>query len=138
MLLMGDEVRRTQRGNNNAYCQDNEISWFDWTLLEPTPGSHRFVKTLVGQRWPSATSRRRTADQPQRALREADIQPHGITLNHPDLRPDSHSLAVTVRDTRGCHAARDVQRVLGTADVELPPARRGDGGSTRTARRPTT
>ena len=38
MLLMGDEVRRTQRGNNNAYCQDNEISWFDWTLLERTPG----------------------------------------------------------------------------------------------------
>ena len=32
MLLMGDEVRRTQRGNNNAYCQDNETSWFDWTL----------------------------------------------------------------------------------------------------------
>ena len=32
MILMGDEVRRTQRGNNNAYCQDNEISWFDWTL----------------------------------------------------------------------------------------------------------
>jgi glycogen operon protein len=33
MLLMGDEVRRTQLGNNNAYCQDNETSWFDWTLL---------------------------------------------------------------------------------------------------------
>ena len=32
MLLMGDEVRRTQQGNNNAYCQDNEISWFDWNL----------------------------------------------------------------------------------------------------------
>ena len=34
LILMGDEVRRTQRGNNNAYCQDNELSWFDWTLLE--------------------------------------------------------------------------------------------------------
>ena len=33
MFVMGDEVRRTQRGNNNAYCQDNETSWFDWTLL---------------------------------------------------------------------------------------------------------
>jgi len=33
MLLMGDEMRRSQRGNNNAYCQDNEISWFDWNLL---------------------------------------------------------------------------------------------------------
>src|SRR5208283_5420433 len=32
MLLMGDEARRTQQGNNNAYCQDNELSWFDWRL----------------------------------------------------------------------------------------------------------
>ncbi len=34
MLLAGDEIRRTQRGNNNAYCQVNEIGWFDWDLLE--------------------------------------------------------------------------------------------------------
>jgi len=34
MILMGDEVRRTQRGNNNAYCQDNETSWFNWSLIE--------------------------------------------------------------------------------------------------------
>src|SRR6516162_6246514 len=32
MLLMGDEVRRSQRGNNNAFCQNNEVSWFDWTM----------------------------------------------------------------------------------------------------------
>ena len=38
MILMGDEVRRTQRGNNNAYCQDNEISWFDWTLVDEACG----------------------------------------------------------------------------------------------------
>ena len=50
MLTMGDEVRRTQRGNNNAYCQDNEISWFDWTLLEPHRGLHRFVKRLIASR----------------------------------------------------------------------------------------
>ena len=46
MILMGDEVRRTQRGNNNAYCQDNEISWFDWTLLMKHPDVHRFVSLL--------------------------------------------------------------------------------------------
>ena len=46
MLLMGDEVRRTQQGNNNAYCQDNEISWFDWRLLERHADMHRFVKML--------------------------------------------------------------------------------------------
>src|SRR5262249_2466372 len=46
MLLMGDEVRRTQRGNNNAYCQDNETSWFDWTLLAKHADVHRFVTLL--------------------------------------------------------------------------------------------
>jgi isoamylase len=38
MLLMGDEAWRTQRGNNNAYCQDNELSWLDWTMLDSPPG----------------------------------------------------------------------------------------------------
>ncbi len=50
MLLMGDEVRRTQRGNNNAYCQDNAISWFDWSLLNRHPDVRRFVKQLISFR----------------------------------------------------------------------------------------
>ena len=44
MLLMGDEVRRTQSGNNNAFCQDNETSWFDWTLVENHADIQRFVQ----------------------------------------------------------------------------------------------
>ena len=50
MLLMGDELRRTQQGNNNAYCQDNEISWMDWTWLERHPDIHRFVKQFIAIR----------------------------------------------------------------------------------------
>src|SRR4030095_6813344 len=46
MILMGDEVRRTQRGNNNAYCQDNELSWFDWTLVEKHADLHRFGRAV--------------------------------------------------------------------------------------------
>ncbi|MEL6718870.1 MAG: glycogen debranching protein GlgX, partial [Bacteroidota bacterium] len=46
MLSMGDEVRRTQGGNNNAYCQDNEISWFDWDLVEKNKGLLNFVRKL--------------------------------------------------------------------------------------------
>jgi len=46
MLLMGDEVRRTQRGNNNAYCQDSDISRFDWSLHDRHADVHRFVKSL--------------------------------------------------------------------------------------------
>jgi isoamylase len=47
MLLMGDEMRRSQQGNNNAYCQDNATSWLDWTLLKRHAEIHRFVRGLV-------------------------------------------------------------------------------------------
>jgi glycogen operon protein len=50
MLLGGDEMGRTQRGNNNAYCQDNEISWYDWSLLEKNAGLCRFVKEMIAFR----------------------------------------------------------------------------------------
>ena len=50
MLLGGDEFRRTQRGNNNAYCQDNEISWFDWSLLEKYQEIHRFARGMIAFR----------------------------------------------------------------------------------------
>ncbi len=47
MFVMGDEVRRTQQGNNNAYCQDNEISWFDWDLVDRNPHLFDFVSRLL-------------------------------------------------------------------------------------------
>jgi glycogen operon protein len=58
MLLAGDECRRTQQGNNNAYCQDNEISWFDWKLVEENVDLVRFVQALVKFRREQATVRR--------------------------------------------------------------------------------
>ena len=51
MLLMGDEVGRTQHGNNNAYCQDNELTWFDWTAGGArTPTCSRFVRRCIAFR----------------------------------------------------------------------------------------
>jgi glycogen operon protein len=50
MLLGGDEISRTQNGNNNAYCQDNETSWYDWSLLEKNTGLFRFVKEMIAFR----------------------------------------------------------------------------------------
>jgi glycogen operon protein len=50
MILSGDEVLRTQRGNNNAYCQDNAISWFDWRLVEKNAEMLRFVQALIAFR----------------------------------------------------------------------------------------
>jgi glycogen operon protein len=50
MLLGGDEFGRTQKGNNNAYCQDSKISWYDWSLLKKNSGYYRFVKEMIAFR----------------------------------------------------------------------------------------
>jgi glycogen operon protein len=50
MILGGDEIARTQSGNNNAYCQDNEISWYDWSLLDKNKNIYRFVKEIIAFR----------------------------------------------------------------------------------------
>jgi isoamylase len=50
MFLMGDEVRRTQLGNNKAYRQDNEGTWFDWSLVKKRADVRRFVELLIARR----------------------------------------------------------------------------------------
>jgi isoamylase len=100
MLLMGDEVRRTQRGNNNAYCQDNDISWFDWSLLDRHRDVHRFVKGLSAFR-----QRRDIVTEDVLSLNDlldrTHIEWHGVSLNHPDWGEQSHSIAFSVRSLRG-------------------------------------
>jgi glycogen operon protein len=59
MLLMGDEFSRTQHGNNNAYCQDNETSWLDWQGAEADPDFPAFVRNLIALRQGHAAFRRR-------------------------------------------------------------------------------
>jgi len=100
MMLMGDEARRTQGGNNNAYCQDNETSWFDWTLLVKHADVRRFV-TLLNSR------RRLRAFDPEnqricltQLLRGANWAWHGVKLGQPDWSATSHSIALTVEIRR--------------------------------------
>ncbi len=50
MMLGGDEIRRTQGGNNNAYCHDNEISWYDYSRMDSYPGTYRFARLLIAFR----------------------------------------------------------------------------------------
>jgi len=93
MLLMGDEARRSQRGNNNAYCQDNETSWFDWDLVRQHAGLHRFVQLLTARRAlrkMDTECQRRSLNQ---LLRVASKEWHGVRLHQPDWSPRSHSLA---------------------------------------------
>uniref|UniRef100_UPI00404848D0 glycogen debranching protein GlgX n=1 Tax=Mariniflexile sp. TaxID=1979402 RepID=UPI00404848D0 len=97
MISMGDEVRRTQLGNNNAYCQDNEISWFDWDKVHENRQLLEFVKHLVRFR----------KDHPIFQLEkywaipdpgEPNILWHGTKLNQPDWSYYSHSIAYTLQD----------------------------------------
>jgi len=93
MLLMGDEARRSQRGNNNAYCQDDETSWFDWKLVRQHAGLHRFVELLAARRAlrkMDSENQRRSLNQ---LLRDATKSWHGIKLHQADWNQQSHSLA---------------------------------------------
>ena len=84
MIVMGDEVRRTQYGNNNAYCQDNETSWFDWTLLEKHADLHRFVKLLIARRLLRDMDAERDRSSLTELLRKPRKAWHGVKLNQPD------------------------------------------------------
>jgi len=103
MLLMGDEVRRSQRGNNNAYCQDNEISWLDWSLLQRHGDVYRFVRALNRFRQRRDVVAEGDALSLNDLLRRADIVWHGVELNHPDWGAQSHSLAFTLHSLHRRH-----------------------------------
>jgi isoamylase len=96
MLLMGDEVRRSQCGNNNAYCQNNETSWFDWTLLAKHVDVHRFVTLLNARRVLRDPEPERQRVSLNQFLHAVNLAWHGVKLNQPDWSECSHSIAFTV------------------------------------------
>jgi len=96
MFVMGDEVRRTQNGNNNAYCQDSEINWFDWSLLTRHAGLYRFVKLLIARRLLRDTGPERQRMSLTDLIGQGIKGWHGVRLNEPDWSDQSHSIAVSV------------------------------------------
>jgi glycogen operon protein len=91
MLVMGDEVRRTQLGDNNAYDQDNEISWFDWSAIPRQKDIFRFVSSFNQFRLQSVIFRdRHFWGEPDSAA----VTWHGMNLYQPDWSLDSHALAL--------------------------------------------
>jgi glycogen operon protein len=95
MILMGDEVRRTQRGNNNAYCLDDEATWFDWTLLKKHADVHRFVKLLIERRLLRDIEHERRRISLNHLLAAADLAWHGVKLDEPDWGDQSHAVALS-------------------------------------------
>jgi glycogen operon protein len=101
MLLMGDEARRTQHGNNNAYCQDSDLSWFDWSLVEQHADVHRFVKLLMTFRRRRDVVLEKASMSLNELLQRARIAWHGVALADPDWTDHSHSIAFTIETLRG-------------------------------------
>jgi isoamylase len=121
-------VRRTQHGNNNADCQDNETSWFDWTLVAKHADIHRFVTLLNARRLLRDLGMERQRVSLNRLLQEAQKAWHGVTLNHPDWRACSHSLAFSADLQR---AQMRLYLILNAywepLDFEVPPVARAGG-----------
>ena len=127
MIQMGDEVRRTQRGNNNAYCQDNETSWLDWTLVAKHADVHRFVRLLIRRRLLRDLEAEYQGETLNQLLREANIAWHGVKLEQPDWSNYSHSLALSLEIRR----ERLLVHVILNAhweplDFQLPATGNGD------------
>jgi glycogen operon protein len=95
MILMGDEVAHTKQGNNNTYCQDNELSWFDWNQLESEADMFRYVKLCIEFRKKHRVLRNRFYFQNQDAINSGypDISWHGVDAWRPDWSDASRTLA---------------------------------------------
>ena len=100
MILMGDEVRRTQNGNNNEYCHDDESAWFDWTLLRKHAEMHRFVQLLIARRLLRDTGPERHQMSLTQLINAGFKGWHGVRLNRPDWNDDSHSIAFSAHLAR--------------------------------------
>jgi glycogen operon protein len=99
MILAGDEVLRTQNGNNNGYCQDNEISWFDWCLPDKEKEMLRFTRGLIAlrKRHPSLMRNRFFTGMQKKGMRFPDVIWHGTSLNDPPWDdPEARVLAFTL------------------------------------------
>jgi isoamylase len=122
MILMGDEVRRTQYGNNNVYCQDNETSWFDWAQLTKHADVHRFVKLLCAHRLMTDFEPKLDVLSLNQLLSEARRTWHGVKLGKPDWSAQSHSLAYSIaRSDRKLRFYCALNAYWESLDFELPP-----------------
>jgi glycogen operon protein len=129
MILMGDEVRRTQGGNNNAYCLDNKTNWFDWTLVQKHADVHRFVTLLNARRLLRDVEREHQRMSLTHLIRQANKAWHGVKLNKPDWSPNSHSIAFTVELRKEKLLTHFILNAYWEElEFELPPVHNGEGG----------
>ena len=98
MLLMGDEVRRSQGGNNNGYCHDDELSWLDWHQSKQQADLLRFCQSMIQLTQTLKIFRQETILSVAQDAEVPHITWHGVRLGQPDWSPSSHSLAFSLKD----------------------------------------
>ncbi len=125
MILAGDEVLHTQKGNNNSYCQDNELSWFDWSLTRKNADMLRFVRLMIAlrRRHPSLMRRRFLNGDRSDEKVMPDVSWHGVHLNttrwdDPDSQILAFSLAAVEEREADLHIMINLSESSG--EMELP------------------
>lgn len=116
MVLMGDEYAHTRHGNNNTWCQDNELNWFLWNRLDVRPGFHRFFRSLIHFR----------RNHPQLGrddfLSDKDITWHGLSPLNPDWGNDNRFVAFTLNSEQGpdLYVAFNAAHIAQTINLPAP------------------
>jgi glycogen operon protein len=123
MIYEGDEMGRSKNGNNNSYCQDNNVNWLDWSLLEKNAGLFRFVSGMIDFRKNHPSLGR--ADYFEGKLIPGadvlDVQWHGVKPGLPDWSPEARSLAFTIGGPWSEEGGRqpDIYAAFHAGDVEM-------------------
>ena len=125
MMRSGDEVLQSQSGNNNVYCQDNALAWFDWQLVQTHRDMLHFVRELIAlrKRHPSLRRQRFLTGRPAPGASLPDVAWHGERLHEPPWHdPGARLLAFTLAGT--CADEKPLHVVLNMSDnarvVALP------------------
>ncbi|MEW6530237.1 MAG: glycogen debranching protein GlgX [Thermodesulfobacteriota bacterium] len=129
LLLAGDEVLRTQRGNNNAYCQDNELGWFDWNQMETNRDMFLFVSGMIAfrKRHPCLMHKRFLTGKKAEKTGMADVTWHGARLHHPlwedrDAQVLGFTLAAVAPGEEDIHVIMNMS--ANAIEIELPVLQR--------------
>ena len=126
MLLSGDEILHTKGGNNNTYCQDNAVSWFDWDQVAAQRPMFDFVRGMIAlrRRHPSLTRTRYLTGRPEPGQALPDITWHGVDLNEPGWdNPQNRAIAFTLAGVSADEPPLHVMLNMGMEPLEfaVPP-----------------